>query len=438
MRLRRFQVKGFRNITQKVVLEDLGPINVIHGENNVGKSNLLEAISWFFHFIGWETDEYLPIVKPLEVASGHHVGQRTVADAFNIDAPYDIELEATLETEPVEFEQAGIRQLVDATSVAIGMVFSLMGETVSYRLSFFRFADGTDAAGFLESPEKKAFALRFAKYLAREHFADKKERFALIAADRGSLAGSGPLTDKLSLDLYDSKEATSRSLHQAWARFAAAMSSFSESIGGGTFNVVYDRKESKASLVIERPSTITPGEQVRLLAGSQGTGIQQLAAIAGHLVTTRSSIVAIEEPELNLRYALQLRLRDLLERELIGKAGGPSQLLITSHSPAFEAGTHFYSMEMTTHGPTISRRPVAEARAATAVDLDAPRSIGPRAPGYVSSDGLVALPKRVRERLGVEKGGGVMFVDASDLSVEILSDSEYLRRLAGDPEGSAN
>ncbi len=437
MRLREFRVKGFRNLTQWVALEDLGPINVIHGDNNVGKSNILEAMQWFFHFIGLESEGFLPIVKPLTVAAGYLVGRRTVADAFNVDAPYEIELQATLETDPIEFEQAGIRQLIDATSVTIGMVFTPVGDSVSYQVRLFRFADGTDATGVLESADKKAFVLRFAKYLAREHFADSKERFALIPADRGSPAASGPITERLSLALYDAKEATTRSLHQAWARFAAAMSCFSDKVGDGSFNVVYNREKQRAYLVVERASDVRPEEQVRLLAESQGTGIQQIAALVGDLVTTHSSIVAIEEPELNLRYALQLRLRDLFEKDLIEKAGGPSQLLITSHSPAFEAGTHFYSMETTPDGLAVTRRPVSEARAATAVDLEAPPSIGPRSPGYVSSEGLVALPERVRKRLGIEKGGGVMFVDASEWSIEMLSDSEYLRRFADDSEGTA-
>jgi len=48
MRLKRFSVKGFKNFRQEIVLEDMGTICVIHGENNVGKSNVLEAMQLFF------------------------------------------------------------------------------------------------------------------------------------------------------------------------------------------------------------------------------------------------------------------------------------------------------------------------------------------------------------------------------------------------------
>src|SRR4051812_8971204 len=48
MRLRRFSVSGYKNLRQPVTLDGLGPINLIHGANNVGKSNLLQAMALFF------------------------------------------------------------------------------------------------------------------------------------------------------------------------------------------------------------------------------------------------------------------------------------------------------------------------------------------------------------------------------------------------------
>ncbi|MEZ4431391.1 MAG: AAA family ATPase [bacterium] len=48
MFIHRFEVQGFKNFVEPVVLDELGEINVIHGDNNVGKSNLLEAMHLFF------------------------------------------------------------------------------------------------------------------------------------------------------------------------------------------------------------------------------------------------------------------------------------------------------------------------------------------------------------------------------------------------------
>jgi AAA15 family ATPase/GTPase len=51
MRLSSFRVRGFKNLTREVVLEDLGPVNVLHGPNNVGKSNVLQAMQMFFRLL---------------------------------------------------------------------------------------------------------------------------------------------------------------------------------------------------------------------------------------------------------------------------------------------------------------------------------------------------------------------------------------------------
>jgi hypothetical protein len=47
MRLERFRVQGYKNFRAPLQLADLGRFNVLHGDNNVGKSNLLESIGLF-------------------------------------------------------------------------------------------------------------------------------------------------------------------------------------------------------------------------------------------------------------------------------------------------------------------------------------------------------------------------------------------------------
>ena len=37
MQIKRFSVKGYKNFQNEIVLENMGNICVIHGENNVGK-----------------------------------------------------------------------------------------------------------------------------------------------------------------------------------------------------------------------------------------------------------------------------------------------------------------------------------------------------------------------------------------------------------------
>ena len=42
MRLSSFEVHGFKNLVAPIKLDALEPINVLHGANNVGKSNLMQ------------------------------------------------------------------------------------------------------------------------------------------------------------------------------------------------------------------------------------------------------------------------------------------------------------------------------------------------------------------------------------------------------------
>ena len=63
---------------------------------------------------------------------------------------------------------------------------------------------------------------------------------------------------------------------------------------------------------------------------------------------------------MNLRYSLQLRLRDILE-EIVKAPVGPQQIFLTSHSPALKFGKHFYAMKVTDEGPIIEHRPIEQA-----------------------------------------------------------------------------
>lgn len=74
MQLKRFSIKGFKNFRQEVVLENMGYICVIHGENNIGKSNVLKAMECFFLILseyeqyGYDNEgHYYPPVTPEEL-----------------------------------------------------------------------------------------------------------------------------------------------------------------------------------------------------------------------------------------------------------------------------------------------------------------------------------------------------------------------------------
>lgn len=140
-----------------------------------------------------------------------------------------------------------------------------------------------------------------------------------------------------------------------------------------------------------------------------------------------ATLISVEEPELNLRYSLQERLREVLTN-IVGQSGGPSQIFLTSHSPAFESGPRFYYMKPTPDGPVVEQHEITEALAA----VDFPTAVTPpqhrAVRSYLSTDGVVRLPERVMKSIGLPQGGGVVFVD-HDQSIEIMSNERFIDEL---------
>jgi hypothetical protein len=158
--------------------------------------------------------------------------------------------------------------------------------------------------------------------------------------------------------------------------------------------------------------------------------------LLGQLLLTPASLIGIEEPELNLRYNLQKQLLAAFE-QITASPYGPSQLFLTSHSPAFETGEHFFAMEFKDGAPSLSRKPRALARVYTGMtaEEDEYSEMYERLPepvSYVSSEGLVLLPDDVRKQLDLEHGGGVSFIPNEESGrFELWTTDEVEDRIIG-------
>lgn len=470
MRLSTFRVQGYKNFQQEIVLEDLGPLNVIHGDNNVGKSNLVESIGLLFVlldeiFVVRPRAQPPPIgamrsERPLldrheepdvageaappverkridpEYLAGHGYPEREI---FNLSAPLPIRLEGTFSIAPAELSQAGIQPLLPCEHVRVAVRLTRLGSTLEAELRSFEIGPGIDALASLPAdPEHQRFLRQLAFFLVESRPAGAVQsalRFALVATNRAipsALPAPGQgnsighrrrdlIPQDLCLALYDAKESTDSALSRPWKLFVSAMQRFEDMLGAGAFVAVYDRRAERASLVFENAN------DERIPASMLGSGVQQAALLVGGLLMTGASLLAIEEPELSLKFTRQLLLIEVL-RDLVASDAGPSQLFMTSHSPAFESGEHFYAMRASPEGPTVEKRPISEAAQFTAHLAVAPAT-GDELPPicYVSSDGLVLVPEEIRELLGLQSGGGVLFIERKDTGhVEMLSDEQFL------------
>jgi hypothetical protein len=293
----------------------------------------------------------------------------------------------------------------------------------------FAFADGTDVTQEPATPEQQAYAQHLAMFLAQNALVQTEEtnhRFELIGVDRHISpaeieAMRGIVPHSLRLQLYDIKESVDACHTKRWKLFVSLLQRFNDILGDGEFVAIYNRHTNRANLVFESPSS------VRTSIDMLGSGIQQIVAIIARLILSHATLVAIEEPELNLRYTLQQRLREIFV-EIVKAPVGPQQLFLTSHSPAYEFDEHFYAMRGRDEGPIIERRSIKDAETFTQHYVP---SIPPTADkrkaalGYVSDEGLVLLPERIRQLLGVEQGGGIMLVDNDNGYVELLTDDQF-------------
>lgn len=426
MYLKRYEVSGFKNLTGPVVLEDLGPVNVLHGENNVGKSNVLQSIDWFFALLPLTASKrgMGPPGVALVQLSGLH--QRVLDDqVFNLSVPRPIRWSVTVTVEAADLARVGIPD-VGPLDVEVGVelggtptdprVFSTTGRASLPSGVEFETVIEWLGLGFGPVRGSTAFGLvdTWRRVRGDEPTPTPQQVRSIIPESR-------------LLALYDAREALDPVPRARWAAYEQAMGVLAATLGGGRFLLTFQRQMGRALLVYEQ------GE-VRVPASLLGTGIQQVAALIMQVVTSDAAIVGVEEPELNLRYSLQLTLREMFD-SLVGSTRGVRQLFLTSHSPAFEHGDHFYWMRHGTDGPTVEKRSLKDVADATAMtSLDTVPS-GHAVTSYVTTEGLTRVPETVVQALHLQDGGPVYFHrPVADGPYQFLTEAQFFALWPVEPD----
>lgn len=451
MRLEWFEVEAYKNLRKVVRLEDLGRLNVLHGDNNVGKSNLLEAIGLLFLALGVLREDaggttsvaeaFLRTSAPVPsdaartvVRTDEFLAERGFPpdDIFSFRSQTPIALRARLRLDATDL--AADDPPSASGSIEIGLRITRHPDGAAISLTRLLLPDGTEASAATNDS-----AARVLHRLSRRVEAKTvAPRFALIRADRSVLSdppiqdaaplvAREPLPPDLGLALQQAELGKGVG-RRRFDRLLAALEHVRSLVGEGRWRMIYDPESERAELYLERGSELVP---LRLM----GSGVQQIAVLAGRLAMMGPAVVAIEEPELNLRWALQHRLREVL-RELCSGEDGPSQLLVTSHSSAFEFEPTFYALTASADGPEVRPRPAEEAPRHLNPEVERPPE-GAGAPlSYVTSDGLVRVPDDVRKALGVDGGGGVAFVEGKDGLFYMLSDAQLWNMVEPGPARS--
>ena len=418
MQLTSFRVKGFKNLRQEIVLADLGPVNVLHGENNVGKSNLLQAL-WVLHWL-IERSATTEVGAKFIVDDGMQANfGPPLADMFDVRATArPIELSGTWSLPATELPNGQVQ-----AACSITLTFQINRVTLSQNLEVTvvtrERSRRSDQVSDAQAPTlPQADWPQILQWMGGWRGRDWQARFSLLHTDR---VGQ-PTTDRaqeqqqahrgiLSMALQD-RMFEARNTNQAggangWRQFCAATRGFVERFQDhGDIDIILDRKSDKGPYLV---ADLGADTRHRIRADALGSGVQQAFALLGHVFLSGVSILAIEEPELNLQYGLQLEVYRALATAL-GKPGAPDQLFLTSHSAAFDGAGAFFGMSAGADGPVVVRAN----RDALPRYLGLPESgltatTASANVGWLATDKVVQVPQFVADALRAKDGAAVLF-----------------------------
>lgn len=445
MKFEWFEVQGYKNIVTPLRLTNLGPINIIHGDNNVGKSNLLESIGLFFVLLRTLAEDGPKLVERYELSAqkataepgatvrthGYFAEHGFSADEiFHFMEPTPITLRARITFADTERPPNAPPWLNN--SILLGLRAELLTNSVAIRLIEFQSPDGTDLAReTTNAGEKNVSSLRMLFDVMNQQGGSlsKNPRYALIRADRSVMSeavdafvklepftGREPLPADLAQALYDAEGGKDMAKKRQFKKFVDSLEVFRDIIGSGQWRMWYDRDTERFDLRLMVDNGFLP-------LRAMGSGIQQIVNLVARIVMSEADVVAIEEPELNLRYVAQLRLREILTR--LTNDGLLKQVFLTSHSPAFEMAPMFHLLSRTASGPSVELRNAEQAIRFVNPEVDLPPKDAKAPISYVTTEGLVRLPSNITEKLALLNGGGVVFVEAKDGFIRMLTDEQF-------------
>lgn len=345
MIIREVSVKGFRSLWD-VSITDLGIVNVFFGENNSGKSNILEALEILFKV----EQEELPLSGFYQGELSNFVDNFTVksdgavATIINIGCKVAIESEDTAKI-PVFTEfikqndifkerrqwlllDVEIRPLTSRTANKM-----LKKATMNGKVMYDSSLPGT-AKYFPELSEKVDSDA--SQNAAGELFFYIVDSFNKIHT--GRFMETRKVTENSGMDVSmhmqqfkDWVRTLVESRDEDYRTFQKIQGWFKEKpFAYGTIRPIVSQE--KTELIIEDKF----GRE--LLLERLGTGVQQilvlLSQIAARVSVSKTKIFGIEELELNLSPRMQIETMIML-RGLVSdsRVSGFSQLFLTSHSP---------------------------------------------------------------------------------------------------------
>lgn len=338
MQIREVSIRGFRSLWN-VSISDLGYANILYGENNCGKSNILAAMQFLFRVERVEELES-PIAGFYRGELSNFLDNFTIRNdgimpAIQITADIgfdDSDLSAVpgfaefLKNSGILSKHKQLLQLeveiirVDANTATKTTKKATINKCVMYDSS------KPELQRFF--PGLKQKVNREAKQRAVEElFPYIMNSFEVISTGR-FLKGEAIVETRLtSQEFKDWLRTLIESRGETYRAFQRIQRWFQEQpFGYGTIRPIVEA--GSTALLIKDNS----GRE--LILERLGTGTQQILILLSQIASSKAKIIGIEELELNLSPNMQFQTFGML-RQMLDNAGdvGISQLFLTSHSP---------------------------------------------------------------------------------------------------------
>ncbi len=320
MKIESIHIKGFKSI-KDLKIEGLSDINVFFGQNNVGKSNILEALRlWYF------------VVSNSAQLDWREIHRQFHPPLFVLNDHTNIRLQISFRIEPDEVSAGFPRELQGQEA---RIVTDIEIEPRDYKLS---------AQAYFPKKEKK-FNLELGTLRSLTpsfHLVEANRRLQLERMDKQNglgIIGYHNIKQALfyahnSLDMQQKKRLSA--IRQILTNTPFSL---------GELDVALDPNSNEISIGFVR-------REGRLPIESMGSGTQQLLLMLGQIFLNDYPVIALEEPEMNLSPQYQSLLLDTLRQLMQDPAVKLNQLFISTHSPHLEFQENFFHVFLDEHGYT--------------------------------------------------------------------------------------
>jgi hypothetical protein len=328
MRIAKFVIQNFKSI-EYVVVSNLGKSNFFFGDNGVGKSNLLQALSLWYNIL------VLPIYDKLSDDDQDDDKDKYVY--AELLEKFGTNLRRTHAKDNIKIGVTLV--LAEDEAQAFAQIINKHGNNVNiykeneYEIEIFvelgpqvRTHSGLFLGQHFNLPPKQ-----YADWLPRWHHIS--EGRALSRESRDNRDISIVKDDNLKNALFDSY------LSPVWKTKSRLriFQEYLELFGFGQLDIGLTLKSNDINLGFVKDGDRLPLENL-------GAGDKQIFMILGQLIFNEPVWLSVEEPEMNLSPINQKKLVDILVQFTKDPNTPLQQIFITTHSPYFEFRERFYDV----------------------------------------------------------------------------------------------